>query len=45
MRILVVEDDENLNRQLADALKESGYVVDQAFDGEEGHYLGETETL
>ncbi len=26
MRILVVEDDENLNRQLADALKESGYV-------------------
>ncbi len=43
MRILVVEDDENLNRQLADALKESGYVVDQAFDGEEGHYLGETE--
>ncbi len=43
MRILVVEDDTNLNRQLSDALKESGYVVDQAFDGEEGHYLGDTE--
>lgn len=43
MRILVVEDDINLNRQLTDALKESGYVVDQAFDGEEGHYLGENE--
>lgn len=43
MRILVVEDDANLNRQLTDALKEVGYVVDQAFDGEEGHFLGETE--
>jgi two-component system OmpR family response regulator len=43
MRILVVEDDTNLNRQLTDALKEAGYVVDQAFDGEEGHYLGDTE--
>jgi two-component system OmpR family response regulator len=43
MRILVVEDDINLNRQLADALKEAGYVVDVAFDGEEGHFLGDTE--
>src|SRR6218665_2034050 len=43
MRILVVEDDVNLNRQLAEALKEAGYVVDQAFDGEEGHYLGDGE--
>ncbi len=43
MRILVVEDDENLNRQLAEALKEAGYVVDQAHDGEEGHFLGDTE--
>ncbi|MCP6373785.1 DNA-binding response regulator, partial [Klebsiella pneumoniae] len=43
MRILVVEDDINLNRQLAEALKEVGYVVDQAFDGEEGHYLGDGE--
>ncbi|SFV35836.1 two-component system, OmpR family, response regulator [Devosia crocina] len=43
MRILVVEDDANLNRQLKDALTEAGYVVDVAFDGEEGHFLGETE--
>ena len=43
MRILVVEDDTNLNRQLKDALTEGGYVVDVAFDGEEGHFLGDTE--
>jgi len=43
MRILVVEDDQNLNRQIKDALTEEGYAVDVAFDGEEGHFLGETE--
>ena len=43
MRILVVEDDENLNRQLVEMLVEAGYVVDKAFDGEEGHFLGDTE--
>jgi two-component system OmpR family response regulator len=43
MRLLVVEDDRDLNRQLVDALKAGGYVVDTAFDGEEGHFLGETE--
>jgi CheY-like chemotaxis protein len=43
MRLLVVEDDPDLNRQLATALTEAGYVVDRAFDGEEGHYLGESE--
>ncbi len=43
MRILVVEDDANLNRQLKEALTEAGYAVDTAFDGEEGHFLGETE--
>jgi two-component system OmpR family response regulator len=43
MRVLVVEDDENLNRQISDALTEAGYAVDKAFDGEEGHFLGETE--
>ena len=43
MRILVVEDDTNLNRQLQDALTEAGYAVDVAFDGEEGHFLGDTE--
>jgi len=43
MRILVVEDDVNLNRQLVEALQEAGYVVDKAVDGEEGHFLGDTE--
>ena len=43
MRILVVEDDANLNRQIKDALTENGYAVDVAFDGEEGHFLGDTE--
>jgi two-component system OmpR family response regulator len=43
MRILVVEDDKDLNAQLAEALRDAGYVVDTAFDGEEGHYLGDTE--
>jgi two-component system, OmpR family, response regulator len=43
MRVLVVEDDVNLNRQLATALQEAGYAVDTARDGEEGHFLGETE--
>lgn len=43
MRVLVVEDDETLNSQIAEALRESGYVVDTALDGEEGHFLGDTE--
>lgn len=43
MRILIVEDDKDLNRQLADAFEEAGYVVDKAYDGEEGHFLGDTE--
>ena len=43
MRILVVEDDPDLNRQLGEAFRNAGYTVDTARDGEEGHYLGETE--
>lgn len=43
MRLLVVEDDRDLNRQLVAALEAAGYVVDRAFDGEEGEFLGETE--
>jgi two-component system OmpR family response regulator len=43
MRVLVVEDDKNLSRQIRDALTEAGYAVDVAFDGEEGHFLGDTE--
>ncbi len=43
MRLLVVEDDPDLNRQLVSALQDAGYVVDKAMDGEEGHFLGDTE--
>jgi len=43
MRILVVEDDPDLNRQLVSALQDAGYAVDAATDGEDGHYLGDTE--
>jgi two-component system OmpR family response regulator len=43
VRLLVVEDDKDLNRQIVTALENAGYAVDKAFDGEEGLYLGETE--
>lgn len=43
MRVLIVEDDPDLLRQLSGSLKDAGYAVDTAEDGEEGHYLGETE--
>jgi len=43
MRILLVEDDKELQRLLRKSLADAGYVVDSAFDGEEGHFLGDTE--
>jgi two-component system, OmpR family, response regulator len=43
VRLLVVEDDRDLNRQLVGALEQAGYVVDRAFDGEEGLFLASTE--
>ena len=43
MRLLVVEDDKDNNRQVVAALEEAGYVADKAYDGEEGGYLGESE--
>jgi len=43
MRILLVEDDAELNRQIKESLEDAGYVVDAALDGEEGHFLGDTE--
>ena len=43
MRLLVVEDDADLARQLRGALVDAGYAVDLAHDGEEGHFLGDTE--
>ena len=43
VRLLVVEDDRDLNRQLSTALTDAGYAVDSAFDGEEAYFLGDTE--
>jgi len=43
LRILVVEDDKDLNRQLTNALSQAGYAVDHAADGEDGWFLGDTE--
>jgi two-component system OmpR family response regulator len=44
MRVLVAEDDPDLARQLTKGLTEAGYTVDHAADGEEAHFLGDTET-
>ena len=38
MRVLVVEDDGDLSRQLVAALTDAGYAADAAFDGEDGSY-------
>jgi len=43
MRVLVVEGDETIGSQLAEALAAADYAVDVAGDGEEGHFLGDTE--
>jgi len=43
LRILLVEDDPDLSRQLKLALGDAGYAVDHAPDGEEAQFLGETE--
>lgn len=43
MRILVVEDDPSLSRQLEDRLTSEGYAVELATDGAEAQFLGETE--
>lgn len=40
MRILVVEDEQNLREQLVTALQKKGYSVDAAADGQEGLYFG-----
>ena len=43
MRVLVVEDEPTLAKQLRATLEGAGYAVDSAADGEDGHYLGSTE--
>ena len=43
MRILLVEDDPILGRQVADRLVAEGYAVDTAADGDDAAYQGESE--
>ena len=38
MRVLLVEDEAAIARDVASALAETGYVVDMARDGEEGWF-------
>ncbi len=41
MRALVIEDEAPLRQQLQERLRDAGYAVDTASDGEEGLYFGE----
>ncbi len=43
MRILIVEDERRLSDIIKKGFIEDGFAVDQAFDGEEGQYLAESE--
>jgi two-component system OmpR family response regulator len=43
MRILVVEDEASLAKQLTSSFVEAGYAVDHAADGERADYLAQTE--
>ena len=42
MRVLVVEDEKRLASYLANGLRENGYAVDVAHDGEDAAHLGKT---
>ncbi len=44
MRILLVEDDERIRRDVATALDAAGYIVDSETNGEEAWFVGDTET-
>lgn len=44
MRVLIIEDERRLSGILKKGLVEDGFAVDQAFDGEEGLFLAQSET-
>ncbi len=44
MRILVIEDEKKIADFIKRGLKEEGYAVDVAYDGEEGQFLAKTNT-
>ncbi len=43
MRVLIVEDERRLSNIIKKGFIEDGFAVDQAFDGEEGQFLAESE--
>lgn len=43
MRILIIEDEQRLSNTIKKGLVEGGSAVDQAYDGQEGQYLAESE--
>jgi two-component system OmpR family response regulator len=43
MRILIIEDEASLARQLTSSIAEAGYAVDHAADGEHADFLAQTE--
>jgi two-component system OmpR family response regulator len=43
MRILVIEDNVELARQIKSTLEQALYVAEVAHDGQEGHFLGDSE--
>ncbi len=45
MRILLVEDEPTLRAQLRAGLVEAGYAVDEADNGRDAHFLGDTEAF
>jgi two-component system OmpR family response regulator len=45
MRILLVEDEPTLRAQLREALEAAAYAVDEADNGRDAHFLGDTETF
>jgi two-component system OmpR family response regulator len=43
LRVLIVEDNQEVARQIKVALEQELFIVDVAYDGEEGWFLGDTE--
>lgn len=43
MRLLLIEDDPDLNRELSTGLARRGFAVDSCREGEDGAFMGETE--
>lgn len=43
MRLLIIEDEQRLSNTIRKGLVEEGFAVDQAYDGEDGQYLAQSE--